>query len=274
MKIIDLIPECPARPADAHKGTFGTVVVVGGCPTMIGAPALCASAALRAGAGLAKIASDPAMIPFMLTIEPGATGMDIAAISDEKAVLAVGPGLGRSASAEAAVRQLLRDDRPMVLDADGLNLFAKMVNSPRGNGPLVMTPHLGEFRRLAEAAGITESPTYPDERLEGAAKLARAHRAVVVLKGQHSVVTDGERAYVNQTGNPAMATGGSGDVLTGVIAALVAQGMEPFEAAALGVYLHGLAGDLWCKAHGPSGMTARDLAGLLPAAFEAHRNRH
>ncbi len=280
------LPPLPVRPAAAHKGTFGTVIVVGGSPTMVGAPALCAGAALRAGAGLVKIVAAPGILPFMLSVEPCATGIihegdpgvlvEALDRADPKrsAVLAVGPGLGQEAPAGAVVAALLRGPRAMVLDADGLNLLAT-AGQPRPipGPPLVLTPHPGEFARLAGALGIQASAIDPAARPEAAAELARAHGAVVVLKGQGTVVSDGPRSYINTTGNPALATAGSGDVLTGCIAALIAQGMAAFEAAVLGVYLHGLAGDLWARDKGPSGLTARDLVELLPEAFAARRKQ-
>lgn len=277
------IPPLPARPADGHKGTFGTVIVLGGSVTMIGAPALCATAAFRGGAGLVKIAAPLALLPFILTIEPGATGVDITRGSldraldsvdpEHRAVLAVGPGLGRSRRAAALVRAALRGDRRIVLDADALNLLAQSGDRiaklrPRAAAPVILTPHPGEFARLAKPMKIAHSPTDPAKRPLAAAALAKAHGCVVVLKGQHTIIADSTRTVVNQTGNPALATAGSGDILTGVIASLLAQGMRPFEAAQLGAHLHGLAADLWASARGNAGMTARDLATMLPDAMQ------
>jgi NAD(P)H-hydrate epimerase len=186
---------------------------------------------------------------------------------ERRAIVAVGPGIGKGKAAGALVGRLLRGKRTMVLDADGLNLLAATGKPRPGGGPaVVMTPHPGEFSRLAEPLGIRPSATDPASRPAAAEKLALAHRAVVVLKGEHTVVCDGEKTYVNSTGNPALATAGSGDVLTGLIAALLAQHMTPFDAAVLGVYLHGLAGDLWSREAGPSGLRAVDLADLLPKA--------
>jgi NAD(P)H-hydrate epimerase len=204
METTRLIPAAPDRPADGHKGTFGTVIVVGGSATMIGAPALCARAALRGGAGLVKIATDPRVLPFALTIEPCATGIALprdagaamAALDEadreRRAIVAVGPGIGKGKAAEALVGRLLRGKRTMVLDADGLNLLAATGKPRPGGGPaVVMTPHPGEFSRLAEPLGIRPSATDPASRPAAAEKLARAHRAVVVLKGEHTVVCDG-----------------------------------------------------------------------------------
>jgi NAD(P)H-hydrate epimerase len=241
---------------------------------MLGAPALCAAAALRGGAGLVKIAAAGELLSSMIEIEPGATGIvlgDVDAIDaadpDGDAVLAIGPGMGQSDQAAACAAALLRGKRAVVLDADGLNLLSKMGSRlPESLGEKVLTPHPGEFARLCAGVGIDQV-----DREDDAVQLARAHGAVVVLKGQASVITDGQRVLINTTGNPAMATAGSGDVLTGLIAALMAQGMGGFEAAALGAHLHGLAGDLWAKEHGQSGLTAGDLARRLPDAFEQHR---
>lgn len=251
---------------------------------MMGAPALCASGALRSGAGLVKIAASATVLPVAITIEPGATGIVLSesvtdnvcsidqADPDNRAILAVGPGMGYSNDAQQLVAALLQDKRTVVLDADGLNLFAKLEQPrPTPRPSLVMTPHPGEFTRLAQPLGITASPTEPHERPQAAAQLATALFAVVVLKGSNTVVSDGGRVYINQTGNPALATAGCGDVLTGMIAALIAQGMAPFDAAVLGVHLHGLAADLWAAKHGHSGLTARELAALLPDTYNQHR---
>lgn len=281
---VEQLPDLPNRPDDAHKGTFGTVIIVGGSETMIGAPALCARAAFRSGAGLVKIATTPDVLPHALTIEPGATGIVLSeddndwrqaidkADPDGKSVLAVGPGLGLDTGGGQKVLSLLRGDRPIVLDADGLNLLARTARPcpKRDNAQLVLTPHPGEFTRLAQHLGITDSPTDPVSRPQAAAKLALAHHGTVLLKGQHSVVTDGTRLYINQTGNPALATAGSGDILTGLIAALIAQGLPAFDAACLGAHLHGLAADQWAKRHGQRGLRAQDLADELPDTCNHH----
>ncbi len=287
---VESCPAPPTRPAAAHKGTFGTVIVVGGSATMIGAPAICAAAALRTGAGLVKLAVPAEILPFAITIEPGATGICLGGDSDgsdagaadrplaaldeadpkQEAVLAVGPGLGQAAATGALVTALLHGKRSMVLDADGLNLLAQHGEPRPADGPpLVMTPHPGEFLRLAKPLGITHSPTDPDQRPDAAAALARAHQAVVLLKGMHTIVSDGERYYRNDTGNPALATAGMGDVLTGVIASLIAQGMDLFDAACLGAKVHGLAADQWAQHHGHAGLAAMTLAHQLPDALHA-----
>ncbi len=276
LETVPAAPAPPPRPRDGHKGTFGTVIVVGGCATMIGAPAIAARAACRSGVGLVKIAAERAVLPFALTIEPSATGCvledaaSVAAADPRRAaVLAVGPGFGDGH--DELVLALLDGPRAMVLDADGLNALARSGRAAQRAAPLILTPHPGEFRRLAEPLDIALSPTDPGERSRAAAALAQAHDGVVVLKGADTVVSDGRRVYVNQTGNVALATAGSGDVLTGVAAALLAAGMTPFDAAVLAVYAHGLAADAWSDRHGPAGLRAQDLADELPLVFKALR---
>jgi NAD(P)H-hydrate epimerase len=280
------LPPPPERPTEAHKGSFGTVIVLGGSWTMPGAPAIAARAALRSGAGLVKIGTWAEALATCLTIEPGATGMalpeDGHQLADaldradpaQRAVLAVGPGLGQSSEAMGLLKAALRGPRAVVLDADGLTLLAETGRwHQRDAAPLVLTPHPGEFRRLAEAIGITASATEPAARAEAATALAQAHHAVVALKGHRTVVSDGQGIYLNDTGGPAMSTAGSGDVLTGLIAALIGQGMGLAEATVLGVHVHGLAGDWWSEQHGPAGMLARELADAIPPALSRVRAR-
>lgn len=268
----------PPRPLDAHKGTFGTLIVVGGCPSMFGAPALCARAALRMGAGLVKFATDAQTLPFAILAEPSATGLVLPPMVEgaikaldhadpqSRAVLAVGPGWGAPQGydwRENLLLRLLAGPRKLVLDADGLNLLCRLGSAdkpPRFLAPVVLTPHPGEFARLAAAFGIAGDPTSPKDRPTCASLLAQKLNAVVLLKGRHTVISDGNRVRVNVTGNPVLAAAGMGDVLTGAIASLWAQGMEPFEAACLGAHLHGQAADRWRDAHGDRGMLARELA--------------
>lgn len=284
MKQVTDIPGLPPRPDNGHKGTFGTVIVIGGSDTMIGAPALCARAALRGGVGLVKIACPPMIVPHVLTIEPSATGIaignepdDVIAQLDQadpghQAVLAVGPGLGQGTVRGELVEALLAGPRAVVLDADGLNLMAKnrfAIDTARARtAPLILTPHPGEYKRLADAMKIQADPVGDDtQRATAASLLASRLQAVVVLKGRHSVIADGQRVALNPTGNPALATAGSGDVLTGLIGSLLAQGMGPFDAAQLGSYLHGKAADLWAGQHGKRGLRAIELTDWLPMAL-------
>jgi NAD(P)H-hydrate epimerase len=287
---ITTLPPLPPRPADAHKGTFGTVIVVGGCLAMPGAPTLTATAALRSGAGLVKIATDRATLPLCLTQQSSCTGVPMgddagdacSAIENvdpkQNAVLAVGPGMGTTKDRESLVLRLLAGERAVVLDADGLNLLARAMASGRcgaadvaSTKPRVLTPHPGEFRRLAEALKIDGDPIDPASRVSAASQLAGALQAVVLLKGWRTIVADGQRYYMNTTGNPALATAGSGDVLTGLIAGLMAQGMSPFDAACLGSFIHGKAADLWAADHGTAGMLAVELAARIPDVLAALR---
>ncbi len=265
MKIVTRIPPPPPRPHDAHKGTFGTVIVVGGSmdeAVMLGAPALSASAALRSGAGLVKVASTKDVLPWVLMLEPCATGLAMRNrlpefSSSPRPVLAVGPGLGRSSRAASWVRQAWRSELPLVLDADGLNLLAQLRLAKR-QAATVLTPHPGEHARLSKAYALRAK-----DRPEMAADLAQRCGAVVLLKGHRSVVSDGRRVYVNHTGGPLLATAGSGDVLTGIIAGLMAQGMDAFDATVLGAFAHGKAAQAWGRRSGDRGFAASDLLGML-----------
>ena len=277
-----MTPKLPDRPDDSHKGTFGTVIVIGGTPTMIGAPALAATAALRTGCGLVKIATFEELVPHCLTIQPSATGI-VLPMSEEidlflegldtKNILAVGPGMGQGLYQQTFVCDLMRWTGQVVLDADGLNMLASLprkLMSPDCES-LIVTPHPGEYRRLAEQLGITQSPTDPSTRPAAARELANALNAIVVLKGRETVISDGTDEVVNSTGNAVLATAGSGDVLTGAIASLLAQGMSPFDAAVAGVYLHGEAADRWAIVNGKSGLVAMDLADEIPSTMNVMR---
>ncbi|MEM7682477.1 MAG: NAD(P)H-hydrate dehydratase [Planctomycetota bacterium] len=273
------VPDPPPRPEDAHKGTFGTVIVVGGSETMIGAPAIAARGALRAGVGLVKLAMPGRVLPFGLTIEPSATGVPLPAAPEQmvdaiekadpkrQAVLAVGPGLGTGEAAGEMLMALLSHGRRIVLDADAITLLAQRNRPPNNPAELVMTPHPGEFDRLAQALGMSLDPYDPEFRPGAAQEMARRCRCVVLLKGKHSVATNGDAVYINTSGNAALATAGTGDVLTGVIAALMARGMSAMDAASLGAYAHGSAADRWAEKRGPSGLLARELADLVAGAL-------
>ena len=182
-------------------------------------------------------------------------------------VIALGPGLGRSPAITRLVVELLGQVRvPLVLDADGLNALEGQAERLRGGpGPRVLTPHPGEFARLLGS----DIATVQGRRMELAARFAADHGVVLLLKGHGTIVTDGRRMYRNPTGNPGMATGGCGDVLTGLIAALLAQGLEPFAAAQLGAWWHGCAGDLARDEQGEVCLIASDLLDYLPAALRA-----
>jgi len=280
--VIESIPKLPARRDDAHKGDFGRVLVVGGSVGMVGAPALAANAALRGGAGLVKIACPDVSQQATAGLAPCATSVPLPSnedgvisaesiamlreLADEHDVLAVGPGIGQAPGVAHVVTGLLGvADRAKVVDADGLNNLAGSGTWWQGaSGPIVLTPHPGEMRRLAVGAVLDVDL---DDRQASAGALARLTGAVVVLKGAGTVVTDGERVRVNRSGNPGMATAGAGDVLTGLIAAMIGQGLSPFDAASLGVHAHGVAGDMAADELGQVSLTAVDLVDFLPEAF-------
>jgi len=275
------LPRLPKRAADAHKGDFGRALLVGGSWGMGGAIALAGMAALRGGAGLVKLAVPDTCLDTVASFEPsymtlalpsdeysriGAAARDvIETAAAEATCIACGPGIDRSDELTELVGWMYRFlPQPMVIDADGLNALAAGDNGlANPGGPRILTPHLGEFRRLAQEPELTVGKAYMAART-----IAEEHGIIVVLKGQHTLVTDGKQNYRNTTGNPGMATGGSGDVLTGLITALICQDLAPFEAAVLGVFLHGLAGDLAAQKLGQVSLIARDLIDFLPDAFQ------
>ncbi len=274
----------PQRSPEAHKGDMGRIVIIGGCSDdvlMVGAPAMAATAAFRSGAGLVQllvpeeIRAPAAILAPCSTTRALPTDADavLQAVSDFKAdVVAVGPGLGRSIEPFVLREILIGFTGPMVVDADGLNVLAanEAFEIPDGSR-VVLTPHPGELRRLLSARGRTCAiDRDPASRQAAACALVEAYGCSVVLKGHGTIVTNGDRMYINETGNSGMATGGTGDVLTGVIAGLMGQHVPPLEAAILGVYLHGLAGDFAAEELGRISMTATDVLEYLPEAFCDH----
>jgi len=279
----------PRKP-DANKGNFGHVLVVAGSVGKTGAAALAAMAALRAGAGLVTVATAASALPIVASLgmeymtEP-LPETEVGTISlraleygrfdkllEGKSVLAIGPGIGSVPETAELVRTLVNGRRlPIVLDADGLNAFAGCMNTFRSGDNLpgaVLTPHPGEMSRLA-GLGTAEIQAH---RVERAREFAREHQVNLVLKGFRTLTAAPEgKVWVNPTGNPGMATGGTGDVLTGLMAGLLAQYRDrPMsEVAAAAVYLHGLAGDLAVKELGQPSLIAGDLLGALPRAYRA-----
>lgn len=272
----------PRRPQDGHKGTFGTVLVVAGSRGMSGAAVLAGSGALRGGAGLVRVAcpaeiqnvvacGNPCYMTFGLrqhtdgSFSEG-TAEELIELAQGASAVAIGPGLGRAPTVATLIARLLDAVHaiPMVLDADGLFAVSPLTAS-FGNrtAPLVLTPHPGEFARLTGEPRVEGDSDREASVLAFAAKW----RHVLLLKGAGTLVADPKWIYRNTTGNPGMATGGSGDVLTGVIAALLARGMAGFEAAALGAWVHGRAGDLAAASLGQTALTATDLLDFLPAAL-------
>ncbi len=280
------LPQLNPREAESHKGDYGRVLVIGGSRGMAGAPALAGKAALRSGAGLVTLAVPSSIQSTVAGFEPSymtigfgekdvssfsiESHFELADLTHEMTAVALGPGLG--VSDELHTTELVQElyavvARPMIVDADALNALAKSKSQlAQPGGPRILTPHPGEFARLmgVECAGGA------DRRLEQAAQLCgvdSTEQTIVVLKGHQTIVTDGQQYAVNTTGNPGMATGGTGDCLTGIITALVAQGLTPWEAARLGAHVHGLAGDLAAKELGQVSMIASDLIAFLPKAF-------
>ena len=278
-------PLLPPRSLDAHKGDFGRILVIGGARGMSGAIVLAGLAALRSGAGLVQVAVPMEIQPIVAQANPcymtsampqDMRGRFASAATDElinlskwATVIAFGPGVGQSESMPSLLGNLLdRVENPLVIDADGLNALSKVPHALLRDRtqPTILTPHPGEFARLINA----DTATVQTNREQLAIEFARDRKVVLTLKGHVTIVTDGERIYRNRTGNPGMATGGSGDVLTGVISALIGQGMTPFDASSLGVHIHGRAGDLAAATAGQVSLIATDIIERLGDAFQ-HR---
>lgn len=277
LQIIGTAPQLPPRPLDGHKGLFGRVLIVGGNDAMIGAPALAGLAALRTGAGLVQVATGREGLMAILSVVPELVGLplrhrdakrrlrDAADVAD---AIVVGPGLGQRDDARDWVKQLIRIDKPIVLDADALNILAAGKAWPKqfvATG--VLTPHPGEMKRLGRLLGIDEVPTDDDGRAELAARAATAFGQVVLLKGHHTVVSDGQRVYVNRTGNSALSKAGTGDVLSGILGALLAIEMTPFDAACSAAYVHGRAGEIAGERLGLRSVLARDVTDAIGQAI-------
>jgi hydroxyethylthiazole kinase-like uncharacterized protein yjeF len=272
-----------SRPPDAHKGDFGHLMVVAGSPGKAGAAILAAKGALRTGAGLVSVATPINLVPIIQAqvaeamCIPSAESVDgtlgigseeelLRAIGTKSACI-IGPGLSTHYETVQAVRNLIpRLTVPAVVDADGLNALVGFTGLlTRVKTPIVLTPHPGEMGRLL---GISSDDVQKD-RIASASTFARKHNVTVVLKGAATVVaTPHGWVFINSTGNPGMATGGTGDVLTGMIGSLLAQGYSVSQAACLGVYLHGLAGDRAAQDKGEPAMIAGDLIEKIPQAFK------
>jgi ADP-dependent NAD(P)H-hydrate dehydratase len=296
------LPRLPQRPPSGHKGTFGTVTVIGGSCTgdqrMIGAPALAANAALRSGVGLVKLLMPAPVIQSGILLAPSATGVALPVHEDGSLIahraaefidaalgwsqaLVIGPGLGTSPGAAAAtLRAVQQEDVPIVVDADALTCLAQVPELWRDfHARAVLTPHPGEFRRLAEVFKIPHSPTEESERPQAAAALAQRLGCIVVLKGAGTVVSDGLSVWRCGRGHACLATAGTGDVLAGVIAGLAAQcvrhtpgGLSLFDTARIAVEAHAISAEWWAAARGvQAGMLASELVVELPAVLETFR---
>lgn len=278
----------PPRDPDAHKGTYGHVLVLAGSPGKTGAAALCSLGALRVGAGLVTLALPEGLndLMEMKLTEVMTVGLpeteertvafqardDLLNLMEGKRVLALGPGLSIHPETVRLVVDLIRSAKiPLVIDADGVTALARQKEIlSKASIPVILTPHPGELSRLL----WVPKEEVVDKRIPIAQKVAATYNVHLVLKGARTTVAEpGGQVYVNPTGNPGMATGGVGDVLTGMIAGLVSQGVTPGMAAVVGAYLHGLAGDLACQQLGPEAMIASDLLDKLPEAIRVIKER-
>ena len=274
----------PSRPRHSHKGTYGRVFVVAASTGMTGAAALTSAGALRVGAGLVTLGTPKSLNPILevkltevMTLPlpetaEGSLALEakshiIEAVERTKSVLAIGPGLSQHPETVALVHNLICEtDTPTVIDADGINALSKSKEILSSLSPqTVLTPHPGEMARLI--GGTVEA--LEQDRIGIAQRFAETHNVTLVLKGAPTVVAHGNgEVWINSTGNAGMATGGMGDVLTGLIAGLVAQKVSPFDAAVLGVYLHGLAGDIVAESVGMHGLMAGDVLNNVPKAIK------
>lgn len=277
---------------------------------MVGGPAFAALGAIRSGCGLAVLAVPTPIMAAALVIAPSATGLalpvdesgsikpsDAAQLLDrharEYACIALGPGLGTSVAAQqVVVRLIAQNEVPLVIDADALNCLAALPDFHRDlRAQAVLTPHPGEYKRLVDALGVSGDPINPGTRQKAAQDLAQRLGCVIVLKGHQTVISDGMQTFINETGSVALASGGTGDVLTGMIAGFIAQFFKPalgtgsrqisakqqgglslLDCARLAVHVHGLAADHWAAQHGDAGMLATDLLAEIPRALQAVRS--
>lgn len=308
------LPMLPKRPDDGHKGLFGTVGIVGGsvggkqsseidAARMIGAPALAAMGANRAGCGLVKIAAPEPILNAVLTLAPMATGYAIqirangelvqdhalsviGQLAAESDAMVVGPGLGTREDTRSIIEALLSTirssrTRALVLDADAITALAQIrletQQIDQDSTQLILTPHPGEARRLLDAYGIEGKPSgTPHERVDACSKLAHASNAIVVLKGRGTVVADQSKTWVCRDGNPCLGTGGTGDVLAGMIGSLAAQtqvaksgSISTFDAVCIAVEAHARCGDRWSESVSSNGgLDPRDLGALIPVALQ------
>ncbi|MBR5931867.1 MAG: NAD(P)H-hydrate dehydratase [Lachnospiraceae bacterium] len=264
------------RNADAHKGDFGKVLVYCGSPGMAGAAILCGKAALRSGSGLVRFLMTPSreeIKPILQTVVYEATIVrEKSADLSEYDAIVCGCGLGETEEAVATLKKILTIYAgTLVLDADALNILAhqddaaELLRSRKAN--LILTPHVGEAKQLLHTEDEIRSL---EARVDAVCTLSEQYHCITVLKGAGTLIAQDGEIYENTTGNPGMATGGSGDVLAGVIASLAGQGYAPLDAARMGVFIHGKAGDLAAEELGEMSVIARDIIKKLPAAFKQY----
>ena len=268
-------PPLPPRPKDGHKGLFGRVLVIGGSDGMIGAPAMAGRSALKLGAGLVEIAVPRSILAVVMTITPELIGIPFGKGVGDSAVKAdaivIGPGMGQSLAVAAMLKKIVRLTKPMVVDADALNLLAKGKKWPvYFKARAVLTPHPGEMKRLGKLIGRESVPTDDRGRIEIAVQAAKAFGQTIVLKGNRTVVADGERVYLNRTGDSSLSKAGAGDVLSGMIGTLLAQKMNQFDAACAAVYIHGRAGEMAGERLGRRCVLAHDVIESISYAVAAY----
>ncbi len=269
----DVLPLVEPRRAATHKGTYGHVGVIAGSAGRSGAAVMCARGAIRTGAGLVTVMTDAetAKLVHAGSIESMTySGGDLDEFLKNKTAVLIGPGLADDEDAYRNTRLLIESiELPLIIDASALNAFASRANELNARGlPRVITPHPGELARLLGS----DTTSINDDRIGSAREAARVTNCVVVLKGHQTLVAEPDgHVFVNPTGNPGMASGGMGDVLSGIIAALLARGGDPLDAACAGVYLHGLAGDLLAERLGDTGLMATELADAVPLAISGVR---
>lgn len=273
LKHNDVLRLLPDRAETAHKGDFGKILLLCGSRGYTGAAFLACMGALRSGAGLVYLGvpeciydieavklNEPIIIPLSAKngMLDASAYTKIAEYLPRMDAVLIGPGIGVSPGTEEVVCKILENfSGPVVLDADGINVLRSHKDIlRRRTGDTILTPHEGEFTRLG---GSLEKG-----RIEGAKALAEETNSILVLKGHETVITDSNRVYINKTGNPGMATGGSGDVLAGIIVSLLGQGLCSLEAAACGAWLHGKAGDICAERIGQYGMLPSDMLQVLP----------
>ena len=288
------LPKLNLRKSNSHKGSYGRVLVLAGSPGLTGAAYLCSKAALRSGSGIVTLGVPESLNSVMeskLTCvmthplpETKASTLsnkgkkEIMKLCESHDVVALGPGLSQQPETRELILWLIQNiDRNMVIDADGLNALSDKVNVlHKIKRHAVLTPHPGEMSRLT---GLGSAKNVQKERLNTASQFIQSiqkksnneGKLTLVLKGDKTIVADSRKVYVNRTGNPGMATAGTGDVLTGIIASLIGQGYDVFDASQLGVYIHGLAGDIAAKKKGEHSMIASDIIECLPDAFIKYR---
>lgn len=272
------VPALRDRSRDSHKGNYGSVLVAAGSRFMPGAAVLAARAAYRAGAGLVTVLSDTEVIPTIAAGVCEAVFTDWAEIGKCLAIndsvphdsVLIGPGLGTEDRGRLVLDLILRAESPVVVDADALNIIARDIVSKNSDAlpprdDRIWTPHPGEFERLTG-----QRPRSKNERLDASKAFVERFGGVLVLKGHGTVIADYEQFAINESGNPGMATAGSGDVLAGMLAVFLGQGYTPFDAARLAVHLHGAAGDGAAERFGEASLTASDIVDELPEVMKSH----